>query len=135
MNAEHLRQAAGRFDAMNEEASKHAARKLAPGEQPTRYYLADCMRHLADAIGDKELTPKLYSEVFPTLPNVFSSQTINYGPKDRERSYADAVAQTAEWVGCENPFPEHVAKVAQDSGEVLAAGEGSNGAPLQGQLL
>ena len=104
MNATHLRQAADALDAHADEASKHAPRKLSPFEKPTRYYLADCMRAIADAIGDRELTRKLYDDVFPSLPTVFSVQTLNYGPKDRETSYADAVQFAADNTEAENPL-------------------------------
>ena len=99
MNAAHLRAAAAALDARAEESTRHAPRQLGPFESPPRYYLADCMRHLADAIGERELTRELFDEVLPTLPNVFCAQTQGYGPKDRAASYADAVRAVEAEVG------------------------------------
>lgn len=95
LNADRLRRAADAIDARAEESTQHAPRRLAPHEPPPRYELADCMRAMADAAGDRALTQELFDEVFPALPNVFCAATINYGPCDRKSSYAAAVKLAA----------------------------------------
>jgi len=105
MNADHLLQTAKSLDTKANEATKHPPRKLMHGEKQTPYFLAKCMRDIATAIGDEELTQEAFDSIFPELPTVFNPQVgPNYGPQVRLTSYRAAVEYAAKHLGVENPL-------------------------------
>lgn len=104
MNAQDLNFAAAMLDTAAVESTKRASRQLRPDEKPEPFYLADCMRAIAAALGDRVLTQELFDKVFPSLPNVFSDRLGDYGPKDRAASYRAAVEWCAANTEADNPL-------------------------------